>query len=188
MKANLKQISTLILLISLLFGCTDSVPERDVTPKPDAVARSLRILIGKIVGDQPKLIMTDQALLESFFREAFPYASDNLRISKQPQGSYQPFQIEYDDLNAYNKRMYYLTALAIDDVQKPMFLRLELIEDRGSLFMNPDAGNVLHIHSCSHKGKVDGQSCDFLFTSKGFYDGCTCGGDVIIFDSRAEKH
>ncbi len=190
MKANLIQISTLVLLISLFLGCTESVPEKDPAFKSDKVTHSYNMLVGEIDGDQIKPIMTDQALIESLFREAYPYASDNLSISKQPQGTYQPFQIEHDTLNRHHKQTYYLTALASDRLsQKPVFLRLELTRERNSLFLNPEEGTVLHIHNCIDKPKSDGTRCnEFLFTAQGFYNGCDCGDKVKLIFSRDQDH
>lgn len=188
MKANLLKISTLILLTASFLGCTESVPEKDTALQSKVVAPH-KMLVAEMVGDQTKTVMTDQALLESLFREVYPYASDNVEFVKTPQKTYQPFQIEHDDMNAHGKRIYYLTALAEDKVvQQSMFLRLELSQEQNALFLNPGKGNILHIHTCSHEGKTDDQPCEFLYTAQGFYDGCTCGGDVMIFNGRGEDN
>jgi hypothetical protein len=185
MKVNLKQISTLVLLLGLTVGCKEEVPEKDHSHKGQHVAHTSQMLVGQVIGDQLTSVMTDPVLLETLFREDYPYASENLVISKQAFKTYQPFQIEYDDLNAHGRRIYYLTALAEDKIsKKPMFMRIELSQKGNSLYLDPDGSTVMHIHTCSPKGAPSGQKCDFLFTERGFYDGCSCGGDVAIFDSR----
>jgi hypothetical protein len=185
MKVNLQQISTLVLLLMFSVGCSEVVIEKDDNLKGQKVAHTSKMLVGQIAGDRVNPIMTDKALIESLFREAYPYASGNLMISKSAYQTYQPFQLEYDDMNAYRKRMYYLTALAEDNVSKyPVFLRVELSQEGSSLYFDPEDRVIMHIHTCSPTGAATGEPCKFSFTAQGFYDGCSCGGDVSIFDSR----
>ena len=91
----------------------------------------------------------------------------------------QNLVLESDTMNRYGKLTHYLCMRAIvppsstDRFAQKAWLRAELVPDswrNGEAVLN----GILHVHTCI----VD--TCRFLYTRDGWYNGCSCGDRVRI--------
>lgn len=116
-------------------------------------------------------------MLESIFQIDYHFPQEDITFRKTPLGSYMPFQMEYDDMNEFGSRTYYLTAM-IEGTQfrKAVFVRLALKQLKNYLFLDLNEPYKGFLHTC--RVVIDNPDCSFLFKKAGYYDGCSCGDKV----------
>ena len=159
----------------LLSSCEAETRPRQSTVQANKATSVPKVLIGSIGEGQELIpILKDLTMLEALFSIDYHFPQDDLMFRKTPLGTYKPFQMEYDDFNQYNRRIYYLTALLEkSSFRKSMFIRFELERIGDSLYLAGDGQYLAEIATCS--GAFDDPNCFFLFKESGFYDGCSCG-------------